>query len=93
MHHIVLTATNIDYYNENYDRYAQSSLYIDGVLQEQLNYIYSDLAIINLCQQVVFGGDKEGCYSYSCDMKLDNIRFFNRVITADEVLSIFNAKQ
>ena len=68
---------------------AVAVLYVDGNRVDQVSARYSQNSI-NGCSKVVFGGDKEGLYGYSGNMKLDNIRIYNRSISQQDVQTIYN---
>jgi len=68
---------------------AEAVLYVDGNRVDQVSARYSQNSI-NGCSKVVFGGDKEGLYGYSGNMKLDNIRIYNRSISQQDVQTIYN---
>ena len=76
-HHIVVV------YNSN------AILYIDGNRVDQGTPNFNQNTI-NGCTKVVFGGDKEGTYGYSGNMKLDNIRIYNRALSQQEIQTIYS---
>ena len=75
-HHIVVV------YNSN------AILYIDGNRVDQGTPGFTQSAV-NGCTKVVFGGNKEGTYSYCGSMKLDEIRVYNRDLTSSEVKKLY----
>ncbi len=76
-HHVVVV------YNSN------AILYIDGNRVDQGTPNFNQ-GTINGCTKVVFGGNKDGSYSYSGNMKLDNIRIYNRALNQQEIQTIYN---
>ena len=78
-HHIVITLFS-----------GTVKLYVDGSLVDQAS-MYYHVASNNNCSKIVFGSNKTGeGYTVSNNMKLDNIRFYNRAITNIEVQTIYN---
>ncbi len=77
-HHIVVSLNS-----------SIAKLYIDGSLVDQTSINYH-VANNNNCSKVVFGGDKEGSYDIKSSMKLDEIRIYNRELTANEVKKLYN---
>ena len=67
---------------------AEAVLYVDGNRVDQVSANYAQNCIDG-CSKVVFGGDKEGAYSYSGSMKLDEIRIYNRDLTSKEVKKLY----
>ena len=63
-------------------------LYIDGNRVDQGTPNFNQNTI-NGCTKVVFGGDKEGTYSYGGSMKLDEIRIYSRDLTLSEVKKLY----
>jgi hypothetical protein len=86
-HHVTVVASGVGGYD-----YATVKLYVDGSLRDQIScnsYMYT----INNCTKIAFGGDKDGGYGYASNMKIDNIRIYNRAISATEVQTIRNDEQ
>jgi len=60
--------------------------YVDGVLVDNLN-IYCDNS---QGSKIVFGGNKNGTYSVAPNMRIDNIRFYGRTLSTNEIQTIYN---
>ena len=67
------------------------SLYIDGMLFETTSS--SGQFWWQQCTNVYIGGNMAQGTHYFFDGNLDNIRTYNRALTADEVRALYNARQ
>lgn len=83
-HHIALTTTVS---GNNLNR----NLYVDGKLKGTTTLSYGSSS--NSAQSVVFGGTDSGKYQVATSMKLDNIRFYTRSLTNDEISAIYASEQ
>ena len=90
-HHIVLTSASADEWDK---RKITKSLFIDGVLVSSLSG-YADRYYSvhgydeDIIKKVHIGGDRDGVYDIAPSMKLDNVRFYIRPLTASEVKVLF----
>ncbi|MBP5573668.1 MAG: carboxypeptidase regulatory-like domain-containing protein [Bacteroidales bacterium] len=71
---------------------GNAKLYVDGSLKDQITTTHHT-STIGDASKISFGGSKDGLYPFSSSMKLDNIRIYNRTITAAEVQLIYNAER
>ena len=76
--HIVIVASN-----------ATVKCYVDGSLVDNTTSS-PNTSTINNCTKIVFGGDKSGGYSVAAEMDVDNIRFYGRALSLNEIQSIYN---
>lgn len=83
-HHIALTTTVS---GNNLTR----KLYVDGKLKGSNATSYGSSS--NSAQSVSFGGTDGGKYQVATSMKLDNIRFYTRSLTQEEISSIYAGEQ
>lgn len=69
---------------------CEKKLYVDGKLVANCEGVYD----IPTSIKVQTGGDCDGHYtSSSADMKLDNIRIYDRVLEAEEINTIYNIER
>ena len=69
---------------------CEKKLYVDGKLVANCEGVYD----IPTSIKVQIGGDCDGHYtSSSADMKLDNIRIYDRVLEAEEINTIYNIER
>ena len=83
-HHVTVVASGVGNYAN-----ATVKLYVDGSLRDQISSV-SDFSWINGCTKIAFGGDKMGGYAYSSSMKLDEVRFYKRVLTSNDVKALYD---
>ena len=69
------------------------SLYIDGLLFETMSTVSNYPYYWNMLTNVYIGGNMVQNNHYFFNGKMDNIRTYNRALTAAEVQTLFNAKQ
>ena len=69
------------------------SLYVDGRLAGSNSTGYYSESPYNNAHGVLFGGNDGGKYTVGTSMKLDNIRFYTRSLTKDEVSTIYAKEQ
>lgn len=69
------------------------SLYMDGILFETLNTVDIYPYYWDSLTNVYIGGNMVQQNHYFYNGKIDNIRTYNRALTAAEVQALFNAKQ
>ena len=70
-------------------RHAEKKLYVDGVF---VDTIVDDTCIQNTTK-VIIGGDAEGGYAVSMTTKIDNVRFYNRTLSKEEVNVLYNSEK
>lgn len=69
-------------------RDSSNNLYIDGQLVDSSSSI---LYANDIHSKIQIGGNADGDWkSFTASMKVDNVRFYNRMLTASEVESIYN---
>lgn len=69
---------------------CEKRLYVDGKLVANCEGVYD----IPTSIKVQIGGDCDGHYTTSsADMKLDNIRIYDRVLEVEEVHTIYNLER
>ena len=69
---------------------CEKKLYVDGKLVANCEGVYD----IPTSIKVQIGGDCDGHYtSSSADMKLDNIRIYDRVLEAEEINTVYNIER
>lgn len=66
-------------------------LYIDGRLVDKNEGIWSNKTS-NECTKIQIGGNKEGVYSVSTSMKVDNVRFYSRCLSGYEIKYLYENK-
>lgn len=67
-------------------------LYVDGVRTD--SNTTSSWSSSHTCTKICIGGNNEGKYKLDCmTMKIDNIRFYQRCISDDEVKKIYNSER
>lgn len=81
-HHICVTLDIVGY------RDAHKYLYVDGSFVDTLNDDVCD----KQTNKILIGGDAEGGYSVPLTSKIDNVRFYNRTLSKEEVKAIFNSE-
>ncbi|MBR1849835.1 MAG: carboxypeptidase regulatory-like domain-containing protein [Bacteroidales bacterium] len=60
--------------------------YVDGALMDNLSVPSS----ATNGTKIIFGGDKNGSYGIAPSMKVDNIRFYGRALSNNEIQTIYN---
>jgi len=84
-HLVTVTSKRID---SGYECFKE--LYIDGVLVDTSKGTFEGTE----CSKIYIGGDNDGhLQTYTQNMKIDNIRFYNRKLDATEVLAIYNLEK
>ena len=70
---------------------CEKKLYVDGKLVANCEGVYDIPTSIKV---QIGGGDCDGHYtSSSADMKLDNIRIYDRVLEAEEINTVYNIER
>lgn len=86
-HHIAVTVTKDNSTNYSY----LLKLFIDGVLTDSIQDYSKDNA--SYVTKINIGGNGGGFYPVFPSMKIDNIRFYNRSLSNDDVKNIYNAEK